>query len=133
MPPFTHPRAGAELTALPSRDDIVLRCHSSHKTKQTPADKRRFNTNDENRRFSIAFLCLCLQAQSAGAIQIVAGTSEDKMFRRASEETNADSKMAALMELEKQFPHSKVLPAVYLMVIDLYRHKDDSRQGHRIR
>jgi len=47
------------------------------------------------------------------------------MFRRASEETNADSKMAALMEFEKQFPHSKVLPAVYLMVIDLYRQKDD--------
>jgi hypothetical protein len=75
--------------------------------------------------FSIAFLCVCLQTQFAGAIQIVAGTSEDKMFRRASEETNADSKMAALMEFEKQFPHSKVLPAVYLMVIDLYRQKDD--------
>jgi hypothetical protein len=73
----------------------------------------------------LSITLLCTLAQKAAAVQILAGTPEDKMFQRATNDTNADSKLATLMEFEKQFPHSKALPDVFLMVIDLYRQKDD--------
>ena len=73
--------------------------------------------------FSI--IALCLLSEFANAGQIVAGTTEDKMFQQITADTNPDSKLQELMEFEKQFPQSKALPNVYLMTIDLYRQKGD--------
>jgi hypothetical protein len=73
----------------------------------------------------LSITLLCMLAQNAAALQIVAGTPEDRMFQRATNDTNADSKLATLIEFEKQFPQSKALPAVLFMIIDLYRQKDD--------
>jgi hypothetical protein len=72
---------------------------------------------------SIRLLCLTPSLASAG--QIIAGTSEDRMFQRITVETNPDAKLQTLIDFEKQFPQSKVLPDVYLMVIDSYRQKGD--------
>ena len=73
----------------------------------------------------LSITLLCILAQNAAGLQILAGTPEDRMFQRATNDTNADSKLATLIEFEKQFPRSKALPAVFFMIIDLYRQKDD--------
>jgi tetratricopeptide (TPR) repeat protein len=70
------------------------------------------------------FALLYLWPASAGA-QVVAGTAEDKMLRRITSENSAETKLQLMMDFENQFPHSKALPDVYLMAIDVYRQKDD--------
>jgi tetratricopeptide (TPR) repeat protein len=70
------------------------------------------------RQFFVAILLL----------QIVAGTPEDKLFQQVASETNPDSKLQLLFDFENRFPQSKVLPDVYLMVIDIYRQKGDRKK-----
>ena len=67
----------------------------------------------------------CLSPRFASAGQIIAGTAEDKMFQRITAATHPDAKLQTLIDFEKQFPHSKVLPDVFLMIIDLHRQKGD--------
>jgi len=67
----------------------------------------------------ICLLPLCSEAQ------IVAGSQEDKAFQQITAETNTDAKLQKLTDFEKSFPSSRVLPSVYLMVIDLYRERND--------
>ena len=57
--------------------------------------------------------------------QIIAGTPEDKVFQQLTAETSPDSKLRILIDFENQFPHSKALPDVYLMMIDVYRQRSD--------
>ena len=57
--------------------------------------------------------------------QVIAGTPEDKLFQQILSEAGPDQKLALLMDFEKRFPQSKVLPDVFLMAIDLYRQKGD--------
>jgi hypothetical protein len=57
--------------------------------------------------------------------QIVAGSAEDKAFQQLTSEANPDAKLQKLVDFEKSFPRSRALPSVYLMVIDLYRDKND--------
>jgi hypothetical protein len=59
------------------------------------------------------------------ASQIIAGSAEDKMFQQINSETNPDAKLEALAQFEKQFPQSKALPDAYLMMIELYRQKNN--------
>jgi hypothetical protein len=75
--------------------------------------------------FMIPIMLACLSPRFASAGQIIAGTAEDKMFQRITAETNPDAKLQTLMDFEKQFPQSKVLPDVFLMIIDLHRQKGD--------
>ena len=72
-----------------------------------------------------AFL-LCLMPHPAGAVQIVAGSQEDKVFQQITAEADGDAKLQRLAEFEKQFPRSRVLSHVYLMAIELYRQKNDT-------
>jgi len=58
------------------------------------------------------------------ARQIIAGTAEDKLFQELAK-TNAKAKLEMLIDFENRFPQSKALPDVYLMIIDVYRQRDD--------
>ena len=69
---------------------------------------------------------LFLMPQPVGAVQVIAGSQEDKAFQQITAETNGEAKLQRLTDFEKQFPRSRVLPNVYLMVIDLYRQKNDT-------
>src|ERR1700688_2147837 len=68
---------------------------------------------------------LCLIPTPASAAPIIAGTPEDKVFQRITAETNPDAKLQHVTDFEKQFPQSKVLPGVYLAVLDFYQQKGD--------
>jgi hypothetical protein len=57
--------------------------------------------------------------------QIIAGSAEDKMFQKVNAEENKDSKLRMLMEFEQEFPQSSVLTDIYLMMIDVYRLRND--------
>jgi tetratricopeptide (TPR) repeat protein len=59
------------------------------------------------------------------AAQVIAGTPEDKLIQRISTETRSEAKLQMLLDFENGFPQSKALPDVYLMIIDVYRQKDD--------
>jgi len=58
--------------------------------------------------------------------QIKAGSPEDKAFTKIEQETNLDAKLALLLEYEKQFPQSNVLPAIYRMLEEAYQQKNDT-------
>jgi hypothetical protein len=68
---------------------------------------------------------LCLLPFPDSSAQIVAGTPEDRRFQQIAAETNQEAKLQALLEFEKEFPQSRILPDIFLMVIDLYRQKSD--------
>jgi hypothetical protein len=57
--------------------------------------------------------------------QIIAGSPEDRLYQQIRSEQGAAAKLQMLMEFENRFPQSKVLPDVYLIIIDLYRQKYD--------
>jgi hypothetical protein len=61
----------------------------------------------------------------AYGVQVAAGGPEDQALQRILAETNAEAKLRALLEFEKQFPGSKVLTDIYLMFVEVYRQKDD--------
>src|SRR5580693_5163836 len=66
----------------------------------------------------------CCVSPFAAAVQVIVdGTSEDKMFQQIVAEANADARLQRLMDFEKRFPKSKVLPNAYFMLIDIYRQK----------
>jgi len=73
---------------------------------------------------SAVLFCIVLQIHTAAA-QVIAGTDEDKLFQQIVTASNADAKLQLLVDFDKRFPQSKVLPDVYLMAIDLYRKKND--------
>jgi hypothetical protein len=74
--------------------------------------------------FFIFIVCSC--SLPASASQVIAGTPEDKMLQQITAETNADTKLQLLKKFEEQFPQSKVLPDVYLMMINQYGQKSDA-------
>ncbi|HET9215795.1 MAG TPA: hypothetical protein VFR18_02380 [Terriglobia bacterium] len=58
--------------------------------------------------------------------QIIAGSPEDKAFQQVMAEADADAKLQRLVDFEKTFPKSKALPGVYVMIMDVYRQKDNA-------
>jgi hypothetical protein len=74
----------------------------------------------------LSLFVVCSSSVSASASQVVAGTPEDKMLQQITAETNADAKLQLLKKFEQQFPQSKVLPDVYLMMIEQYGQKSDA-------
>src|SRR5256884_6793519 len=57
--------------------------------------------------------------------QVVAGSPEDKAFQKVDAENNVDTKIALLLDFEKQFPQSKALREVYLQLVQIYQQKND--------
>jgi len=57
--------------------------------------------------------------------QVIAGSAEDRLFQKLVAEANSDAKLQMLLEFENSFPQSKVLADVYLMIVDVYRQKDN--------
>jgi hypothetical protein len=70
-------------------------------------------------------LMACAMSLHASAAQILAGSAEDKAFQKIQAENNPETKLQKLVDFEGQFPQSKALSSVYLMIIDYYRQKDD--------
>jgi len=73
------------------------------------------------------FLTLCVVfvmglATSAYA-QLVAGSPEDAAYTKIVGEENPDAKTTLLLDFEKQFPQSKVLPDIYVMLMGIYQQK----------
>jgi hypothetical protein len=57
--------------------------------------------------------------------QVVAGSPEDKAFQKIDAENNVDSKIALLLDFEKQFPQSKSIRDAYLQLLQIYLQKND--------
>jgi tetratricopeptide (TPR) repeat protein len=57
--------------------------------------------------------------------QVVAGSPEDKAFQKIDAENNIDSKVALLLDFEKQFPQSKSIREAYLQLLQIYQQKND--------
>lgn len=76
----------------------------------------------------LAIFVVCSSAISATARQVVAGTPEDKLLQQIAAETDTDAKLQLLKTFEEQFPQSKVLPDIYLMMIEQYRQKSDGNK-----
>ena len=75
----------------------------------------------------ILTLCVVfgLAVESRAKAQLVAGSPEDKAFQQIDAERNADSKVALLLEFEKQYPQSKALRDAYQMLMQIYQEKND--------
>ena len=63
---------------------------------------------------------------STAHAQLIAGSPEDRAFQKIDAENNVDAKAALLLEFEKEFPQSKVLRDVYLMLMQIYQEKNDT-------
>ncbi len=79
----------------------------------------------------VVTLCVALVLGLAGNAnaQVVAGSPEDGAYTKILAETNPDAKVALLLEFEKQFPQSKVLPDVYVMLMTIYQQKNDTAKA----
>jgi len=80
------------------------------------------------------FLTLCVVfvmglATSAYA-QLVAGSPEDAAYTKIVGEENPDAKTTLLLDFEKQFPQSKVLPDIYVMLMGIYQQKNDTGKAN---
>lgn len=76
----------------------------------------------------ILTLCVVFVLASAAIAnaQLVAGSAEEKAFTRIEGEQNPDAKIALLLEFEKTYPQSRVLPDIYTMLMTVYHGKNDS-------
>ena len=78
------------------------------------------------KRMALALCLALLTVGTAGArAQIIAGSAEDKAFQAISA-TEGDKKVQLLLDFEKQFPQSKILSDVYLLLMEAYRAKNDN-------
>jgi tetratricopeptide (TPR) repeat protein len=80
------------------------------------------------------FLTLCVVfvmglATSASA-QLVAGSPEDAAYTKIIGEENPDARTTLLLDFEKQFPQSKVLPDIYVMLMTIYQQKNDTGKAN---
>ena len=72
------------------------------------------------------WVALVLGLVSNASAQLVAGSPEDAAYTKILAETNPDAKATLLLDFEKQFPQSKVLPDVYVMLMTIYQQKNDT-------
>jgi hypothetical protein len=73
-------------------------------------------------------LCIVfvLGAVSHANAQLVSGSPEEQAFTKIEAERNTDAKITLMLDFEKNFPQSRVLPDVYMMLIEAYQGKNDS-------
>jgi len=62
--------------------------------------------------------------------QLVAGSPEDAAYTKIVGEDNPDAKTSLLLDFEKQFPQSKVLPDIYVMLMGIYQQKNDTGKAN---
>ena len=79
------------------------------------------------------FLTLCVVFVMGLAIsayaQLVAGSPEDAAYTKIIGEDNPDARTALLLDFEKQFPQSKVLPDIYVMLMTIYQQKNETAKA----
>lgn len=62
--------------------------------------------------------------------QLVAGSPEDAAYTKIVGEDNPDAKITLLLAYEKQFPQSRVLPDIYVMLMTVYQQKNDTGKAN---
>ena len=67
---------------------------------------------------------------STAYAQLVAGSPEDAAYTKIVGENNPDAKATLLLEYEKQFPQSRVLPDIYVMLMTVYQQKNDTAKAN---
>jgi tetratricopeptide (TPR) repeat protein len=72
------------------------------------------------------YLVFVLALASTAKAQLIAGSPEDIAFEKIVKENNPDAKMTLLLDYEKQFPQSKALPDIYIMLMTIYQEKNDT-------
>lgn len=75
---------------------------------------------------ALSAVVLILGLSSDAAAQLIAGSPEDKLYQQIIGENTPDKKMPLCLEFEKQFPQSKVLSDIYLMLMDMHRQKNET-------
>ena len=72
------------------------------------------------------WVCFVLLAVAATAnAQLVAGSEEDKLYQQIEEASDVNSKLELCLDFEKQFPESKVVSDIYVMLMEIYRQRND--------
>ena len=62
--------------------------------------------------------------------QLIAGSPEDAAYTKIVGENNPDAKTTLLLDFEKQFPQSRVLPDIYVMLMTMYQQKNDTAKSN---
>ncbi|MBI4475474.1 MAG: hypothetical protein HY646_22610 [Acidobacteria bacterium] len=75
------------------------------------------------------FVVFILGVASGAYAQLVAGSPEEKAFTRIEGEQNPDARIALLLQFEKDFPQSRVLPDIYTMLMSIYQDKRDTAKA----
>ena len=80
----------------------------------------------------ILTLCVVfvLGLASSAHAQLVAGSPEDAAYTKIIAENNTDAKVTLLLAYEKQFPQSRVLPDIYVMLMTIYQEKNDTAKAN---
>jgi tetratricopeptide (TPR) repeat protein len=80
---------------------------------------------------SVVTLCvaLVLGVVSTANAQLVAGSPEDQAYTKIMAEMDADARAALLLDFEKSFPQSRVLPDIYVMLMTIYQQKNDTAKA----
>src|SRR5271157_4006741 len=63
---------------------------------------------------------------SASAQLLKANGPEDKAFSAIEDEKSPAAKLQLLIDFEKNFPNSEVLPTVYSMLMNIYKDRNDT-------
>ena len=62
--------------------------------------------------------------------QLIAGSPEDAAYTKIVGENNPDAKATLLLDFERQFPQSRVLPDIYVMLMTVYQQKNDTAKAN---
>jgi len=75
------------------------------------------------------YFALVLGFVSNASAQLVAGSPEDAAYTKIMAETNPDAKAGLLLDFEKEFPQSRVLQDIYVMLMTIYQEKNDTAKA----
>jgi tetratricopeptide (TPR) repeat protein len=80
------------------------------------------------KRTIVSMICIAfvLAIAPTAIAQLLVGSPEDKLYQQILDEKTADKKAQLLLNFEKNFPQSKVLPDVYVNLMGIYQ-----RQGEQ--
>jgi tetratricopeptide (TPR) repeat protein len=80
----------------------------------------------------ILTLCVVfvLGLMTSAYAQLVAGSPEDAAYTKIVAEENPDARATLLLDFEKQFPQSKVMPDIYVMLMTIYQQKNDTGKAN---
>src|SRR5262249_16800591 len=101
--------------------------HASFDRVATNPDKRSVKEEYQMKTRVIVTLCVVFVwgLVSNAKEQVVAASPEDKAIQKIDAENNVDSKIALLLDFEKQFPQSRALRDAYLQLLQIYLQKNE--------